>query len=148
MWPFNKQTPKTFHPNSRYEWPPSDPEQASEWSYEHAFDAIAYAAGWSGSGEGYGPDQADKEWPDVPGFDFEDGVPDWSEIKEEAGYEYRTVLSAVAPVAERTKDGWELVRSFGVNPEPELYDESGSPTGVLYIGEENRESVYRRPEQD
>ena len=84
----------------------------------------------------------------MPGFDFEGGVPDWSELKEESGYEYRTVLYAGGSPPEKTKDGWVRVAYFGVNPEPELYDESGSPVGHLYIGEDNLEVVYRKPEEE
>ena len=135
---------------SEYEWPPSNQEEADEWSYEHPLDAIAYAAGWTHSGMGYGPEQAREEWPEMEGFDFDSGLPDWgSGIREEPGFEYRTMLMAGDPytsVAKVTPDGWEVVASFGINPEPELYDEEGSPSGHLYIGEGNREVVYRRPE--
>jgi len=133
---------------SRYDWPPSDQKKAEEWSYEHPFDAVAYAAGWSESGEGYGPDQAREEWPEMPGFDFEDGVPDWSGITEEEDYEYRTVLYVGFQPPEKTEDGWEKVASFVINPEPELYDEGGDPTGVMYIGEDNLEVVYRLKDED
>jgi hypothetical protein len=159
MWPFTKkqtpapraqkpaQTQYAANP-SGYGWPPADQEQAEDWSSEHPLDAVAYAAGWSASGEGYGPEQARAEWPEMPGFDFDSGAPDWSEISEESGYEYRTVLSATWNNPATTTDGWELVQSFAVNPEPELYDEEGSPSGVMYIGEENREVVYRREDED
>ena len=68
-----------------YSYPPSDPEKAEEWAYHNGFAAVAYAAGWTQSGRGYGS-QAKEEWPENPGFDFECGLPDWgTEITEEDG---------------------------------------------------------------
>jgi hypothetical protein len=132
---------------SSYEWPPEDTEKAEKWSSEHPLDAIAYAAGWSASGMGYGK-QARKEWPDNPGFDFTEGLPDWDTgLKEDPDYEYRTVLMSGDPyltTPDRTDDGWEQVTNFAVNPEPELFDEEGSASGHMYIGEGHYEIVYRR----
>jgi hypothetical protein len=131
--------------NHNYDWPPSNTEEAEEWSDDHHLDAIAYAAGWSASGMGY-VDQARKEWPLNPGFDFTEGLPDWDTgIEEDADYEYRTSLLAGGTAPKETPDGWVLVASFMVNPEPELYDEDGSPSGYMYVGEDNREAVYRKP---
>jgi hypothetical protein len=136
-----------------YDWPPSDPDAASDWASDHSNDAIAYAAGWTQSGTGYGPKQAKAEWPLCPGFDWADGLPDWDcGLTEESDFEYRTVLmdqggyfAAIPKV-----NGWELVNAFGINPEPELHDEEGKATGVMYIGEHCIEAVYRRrnPEED
>jgi hypothetical protein len=126
-----------------YDWPPNDKDAAETWSDDHEMDAIAYAASWTHSGHGYCPEQARAEWPHCPGFDFDDGLPDWdTDMCEEAGYRYRTVLCIATPT-ERTADGWERVASFRVNPEPELYDEDGELTGHMYIGEDAREAVYR-----
>jgi hypothetical protein len=136
--------------NHNYEWPPSETDEAEEWASERPLDAIAYAAMWTHSGQGYGLEQSREEWPEMPGFDYDSGLPDWDTgIEEESGYEYRTVLLAGDPYTmppKKTDDGWELVSAFGINPEPELYDEDGSPSGHMYIGEGNQEVVYRRPD--
>lgn len=134
---------------SSYEWPPSDEEKADDWSDEHPFDAVAYAAHWTHSGDGYGPERAKASWPDCPGFDWQDGVPDWSGIDEESGYEYRTVLASgdaygCYALGKDAPEGWELVEAFNVNPEPELFDDDGNACGCMYIGEGNAEIVYRR----
>lgn len=136
-----------------YEMPPGPGEDLDQWVSDHRRDAIAYAAGWTGSGLGYGPDQAKAEWPENPGFDWEDGLPDWDTgLVEEDGYEYRTSLvdgDAYGNAAvDKTADGFELVKAFSVNPEPEVYDEQGSAAGNIYIGEGVVEAVYRRPYQE
>jgi len=133
--------------------PPGPEEDLDQWVSDHRQDAIAYAAGWTGSGLGYGPDQAKAEWPENPGFDWDDGLPDWDTgLEEEDGYEYRTALvdgdayGHAAP--EKTTDGFELVKAFSVNPEPEVHDEQGNAAGHIYIGEGAVEAVYRRPYQE
>ena len=134
---------------SDYDWPPEKTDDANDWAYEHPLDAIAYAAGWTQSGAGYGLDQAREEWPEMPGFDFTEGLPDWGTgLEEDPDFEYRTVLLAGDPYtspAKETEDGWVLVVAYIINPEPELFDEGGSSSGHLYIGEGNQEVVYRRP---
>lgn len=132
-----------------YDWPPEDTDAAYNWAADNTHAAVAYAAMWTHSGQGYG-EQTKTEWPDCPGFDYDDGLPDWGcEITEEPGYEYRTVLmwhfyGETFPCP----NGWELVASFRVNPEPELFDDDGSPCGHMYIGEGWHEAVYRRKEHD
>lgn len=138
--------------SNSYSYPPSDPEKADEWTYDHSHASVAYAAGWIQSGQGYG-EQAREEWPACPGFDFDEGLPDWDHglDVDEGAFEYRTVLydnGGIPCATKATDDGWELFASFDVNPEPELYAEDGSPTGVMYIGEYARELVYRRPVED
>lgn len=131
-----------------YSYPPSDPLQAEDWVSKHPKSAIAYGAGWLASGQGYGP-QALEEWPECPGFDWDDGIPDWSELKCESGYEYRTVLldgSYHTKILEQTEDGWEMVVHHQINPEPELFNEEGRLTGVMYLGEGACQVVYRRKE--
>jgi hypothetical protein len=130
---------------SRYDWPPDDTDKAEDWAYENEEDAVAYAAGWTHSGQGYGPEAAVDEWPDVPGFDFDEGLPDWDTgIREDPDYMYRTVLVIGRP-PKKTDDGWKLVRAFQVTPEPDLFDEDGDVSGFMYIGEDNFEAVYRLP---
>lgn len=118
-------------------------QQWKEYFDDNHLEAARYAVGWSGSGAGYG-EQAREEWPACPGYDWDEGVPEWSEIDEEDGYEYRTVIGDYGPFASPDIDGWEKVQSFGVNPEPEVFDEDGNALGVVYIGEYVRETVYRR----
>ncbi len=133
---------------SDYSYPPSIPKQAEEWAYNNGFAAVAYAAGWTQSGRGYGEEQAKKEWPENPGFDFEDGIPDWDcEIEEEDGYEYRTAL-CYHVTKDPEVEGWEFVAKFQVTPEPELCDGDGTVSGFYYIGEESAELVYRRLDDD
>ena len=130
-----------------YSYPPSDPDQAEEWAYENGNDAVAYAAGWTQSGRGYG-EQAKEEWPEMPGFDFECGLPDWDTgLTEEDGYEYRTALCYHVTDTPEI-EGWEFVARYQVTPEPELFDESGNGSGCFYIGEESAELVYRRRNTD
>lgn len=129
-----------------YEWPPNETEAAQDWADDHEVDAIAYAAGWSASGMGYGPKQARQEWPHNPGFDFTEGLPDWDTgLAEDADHEYRTALTFGRDVPKKTKDGWVLLAKFQVTPEPELYDEDGSASGFYYIGEGPHEAIYVRP---
>lgn len=131
-----------------YSYPPSNPAQAEEWAYNNGFAAVAYAAGWTGSGLGYGEEQTKEEWPECPGFDFECGLPDWDTgLEEEDGYEYRTALCYhVTKIPE--VEGWEFVANFQVTPEPALWGEDGTTTGSIYLGEESAELVYRRLEND
>lgn len=131
-----------------YIYPPSDPTQAEEWAYNNGFSAVAYAAGWIQSGRGYGQEQTKEEWPECPGFDFDSGIPDWDcGIDEDYDYEYRTALCYHVTTTPQI-DGWEFVGRFQVRPEPELSDGSGMMTGVVYIGEESAELVYRRLHED
>jgi hypothetical protein len=133
-----------------WEYPPSAQEAAEEWSHNHNLDAVAFAAGWTQSGQGYGPKQARPEWPFCPGFDWCEGLPDWDcGLEEEPEWEYRTALMDCGPYSSppiETKDGWKLVASFGINPEPDLFDDSGSACGFLYVGEGSYEAVYRKPD--
>jgi hypothetical protein len=133
---------------SEYSHPPSDPVQAEEWAYNNGFSAVAYAAGWTGSGAGYGPTQAKEEWPENPGFDFECGLPEGDfGLTEEDGYEYRTSL-CYHITKDPEVEGWEFVAKFQVTAEPELCGEDGNISGRFYIGENSFELVYRRLDPD
>lgn len=132
---------------SSYQYPPINQEEAEEWAYHHETDAIAYAAGWTGSGHGYG-EQALAEWPECTGFDWEEGLPDWDcGLSEEEGYEYRTVLCRWLPGL-KDPAGWERVASYSVNPEPELYDLDGNISGHVYLGEGAAEVVFKRKDEE
>jgi hypothetical protein len=133
---------------SSYSYPPSDTEAAEKWAYDNGFDAVAYAAGWTQSGHGYGVEQAKAEWPECPGFDWEDGLPDWDcGLEEDYDYEYRTVL-CYHVTKDPEVEGWEFVKRFQVTPEPRLHNEDGNECGFIYIGEESAEVVYRRKRED
>lgn len=120
-----------------------------DWADTNPHAAAWVAAEWGCDGEG----EPMADWPEAkaaygraagwmafaPAFLGERDLPD--------GYEHRTVLADLSFGGPSDIDGWELVATYAVNPEPERIAPDGQADGILYyIGEGWHECLYRRPE--
>ncbi len=140
-----------------WEYPPLDnvdnePIILHNWAHYHKKDLVAYAARWTQDGIGHGPINADIEWPDNPGFDWQSGIFNSKVNLKTHGlnipdFEYRTVLS-IGDVPTETEDGFKLVRRGLINPMIKIYDGNGDYYTSIFVDGNPSESVYSRHSED
>lgn len=124
---------------------PKTLEEFEKWSYDNPKDAVREAAGWNGTGQGYG-DQAKIEWPECPGFDWDNDCPDYHDCelndRHETHVEYRTVLTCDSPGPNELPGGWQREGAYEAISFEAYNIDTHENLGTVEVG--GYESVYRR----